>query len=103
MRSSRLLVVWVVVLIALAVIPSSTTAPTPVPADTQQDDPGTIEHAVGGDLSYLAINGSIERNDTVTVSQDAGSAVSLDTTKFRQEYEYKRIEAAPTEIGRAHV
>lgn len=94
MRSSRLLVVWVVVLIALAVIPSSTTAPTPVPADTQQDDPGTIEHAVGGDLSYLAINGSIERNDTVTVSQDAGSAVSLDTTKFRQEYEYKRIEAA---------
>lgn len=94
MRSSRLLVVWVVVLIALAVIPSSTTAPTPVPSDTQQDDPGTIEHAVGGDLSYLAINGSIERNDTVTVSQDVGSAVSLDTPKFRQEYEYKRIEAA---------
>ncbi len=94
MRSSRLLVVWVVVLIALAVIPSSTTAPTPVSSDTQQDDPGTIEHAVGGDLSYLAINGSIERNDTVTVSQDVGSAVSLDTTKFQQQYSYERIEVA---------
>lgn len=94
MRSSRLLVVWVVVLIALAVIPSSTIAPAPVSSDTQQDNPGTIEHAVGGDLSHLAINDSIERNDTVTVSQDVGSAVSLDTTKFKQEYEYKRIEAA---------
>lgn len=92
MRSSRVLAVWVVVLLSLAVMPLSTTVP--VPSDAQQDTTGTIKHAVNGDLSYLAINDSIQRNDTVTVSQDVGIAVSLDTTRFKTEYGLERIKIA---------
>lgn len=100
MRSSRLLVVGMVVLLATAGIPSSVLAPVPsnaqqpLPPDTPQDDSGTIKHAINGDLSYLEINRSIERNDMVTVTQDAGSSVSLDTTKIQSEYERERIKTA---------
>ncbi|RRJ30764.1 DUF7096 domain-containing protein [Halocatena pleomorpha] len=92
MRSSRIPVVGMIVLLTLSGIPPSVTAPLPTSA--QQDGTGTVKHTANGSLSYLSINGSIKRNDTVMLSQDVGSAVSLETVKFKQEFEHKRIKAA---------
>ncbi|UPM42094.1 DUF7096 domain-containing protein [Halocatena salina] len=92
MRSSRIPVVGMIVLLTLAGIPPSVTAP--LPSDQSQNGAGTVKHTVNGELSYLSINGSIKRNDTVTLSQDVGSAVALDTIRFEQEYALTRIEAA---------